>query len=366
MKKAAVVCAGLVPLLVAVVVHRRALDCGFVFDDHLAVENNADANSFISETLWELWYHDFWGKALTLEDSNKSYRPLTILSFRLQHYVDGYFDAPHFHAANIVLHGLTSIAVFFLAIQMSVPLLPSLLGATYFAVHAVHVENVVGIVGRADILASLFSVTSLLCYIAGRDAAGPSIDGNGPSAKCSSLKSLVYFVAFYMPRQCRDFEQRNGSGHPPRGWTPRSTAIPRVEAVHKARLFLVSFLVCYLWLRAYLATPAGEPFSFARGTLSGSQLLRRAENPFAFLQGLSKVLSLNYLQAFYAGLLLAPIHLSAEWSYNCIPAVESLHDPRLLGVAALYIAAAAALYWGVKRFSAAATKLGFGFSPSFS
>ena len=37
------------------------------------------------------------------------------------------------------------------------------------------------------------------------------------------------------------------------------------------------------------------------------------------------------------GLLLAPVQLSADWSFSCIPPVETLADPRNLATAALYL-----------------------------
>ena len=39
----------------------------------------------------------------------------------------------------------------------------------------------------------------------------------------------------------------------------------------------------------------------------------------------------------YMGLLLAPVQLSADWSFSCIPPVETLADPRNLATAALYL-----------------------------
>jgi len=42
------------------------------------------------------------------------------------------------------------------------------------------------------------------------------------------------------------------------------------------------------------------------------------------------------LPARYMGLLLAPVQLSADWSFACIPPVAYLRDPRSLATAALY------------------------------
>ena len=54
--------------------------CGFVFDDRLAIIDNADVQH--GAPLADVWVNDFWGKSLRKTDSHKSYRPLTVLSFR--------------------------------------------------------------------------------------------------------------------------------------------------------------------------------------------------------------------------------------------------------------------------------------------
>ena len=53
----------------------------FAFDDHLSIVRNADANG---ERPWgEMWRYDFWGQPIADEGSHKSYRPVTIFTFRL-------------------------------------------------------------------------------------------------------------------------------------------------------------------------------------------------------------------------------------------------------------------------------------------
>ena len=80
-----------------------SLPCDFVFDDTLAIVNNADVKPDAS--LVEMWRHDFWGKSLEKDDSHKSYRPLTVLSFRLHTLWTREEAAPYyFHAINILLH----------------------------------------------------------------------------------------------------------------------------------------------------------------------------------------------------------------------------------------------------------------------
>ena len=61
------------------------------------------------------------------------------------------------------------------------------------------------------------------------------------------------------------------------------------------------------------------------------------ENPIPFADSAAvRTLSLGYLHAKYGSLLLAPLHLSADWSFACIPLVHSWTDPRNLLSLALY------------------------------
>jgi hypothetical protein len=62
------------------------------------------------------------------------------------------------------------------------------------------------------------------------------------------------------------------------------------------------------------------------------------ENPIPFADSLAtRVRTTALLHARYMGLLLAPLQLSADWSFACIPLVESWRDPRNLAGLALYL-----------------------------
>jgi hypothetical protein len=61
------------------------------------------------------------------------------------------------------------------------------------------------------------------------------------------------------------------------------------------------------------------------------------ENPIPFADSLAtRLRSTAHLHARYAGLLVAPLRLSADWSFACIPLVEAWGDPRNLLSVALY------------------------------
>uniref|UniRef100_A0AAR2JIP9 Transmembrane and TPR repeat-containing protein 4 n=1 Tax=Pygocentrus nattereri TaxID=42514 RepID=A0AAR2JIP9_PYGNA len=66
--------------LVALVCFINSYDGDFVFDDSEAIINNKDLNP--ATPLNNIWKNDFWGSNLSSNSSHKSYRPLTVLTFR--------------------------------------------------------------------------------------------------------------------------------------------------------------------------------------------------------------------------------------------------------------------------------------------
>lgn len=65
---------------VAVGVYLNSLTGEFVHDDIVALARNQDVLGGTS--IRELFFNDFWGTPLADPASHKSYRPLTILTFR--------------------------------------------------------------------------------------------------------------------------------------------------------------------------------------------------------------------------------------------------------------------------------------------
>lgn len=64
----------------SVVVYVNGLTGEYVHDDVSAVVRNPDVQG--SRPLWQVFLNDFWGKPMADPASHKSYRPLTILTFR--------------------------------------------------------------------------------------------------------------------------------------------------------------------------------------------------------------------------------------------------------------------------------------------
>lgn len=127
-----------------------------------AIQTNPDLKT--DSPLINIFYDDFWGTPLTHSGSHKSYRPLCVLTFRLNHYLGG-LNPWGYHLGNILLHVLTTAIFTVLAWQFCRRTFPVTVAGLVFASHPIHTEAVAGIVGRADIGACLLFQLAFLCYV---------------------------------------------------------------------------------------------------------------------------------------------------------------------------------------------------------
>src|SRR5438094_593396 len=147
-------------LLIVAIAYANAVPLPFVqSDDFLIVASNPGIRSiaplrFLSEPYWS--GYKFGG----------IYRPLTIFSFSIDWSL-WHRWAPGFRLTNLLLHALNGWLVFLLASTMIGA--PGAWAATaVYLVHPVHTEAVVGIVGRAELLAAAFFFGAWLLFRRGR------------------------------------------------------------------------------------------------------------------------------------------------------------------------------------------------------
>jgi hypothetical protein len=70
----------LIPAALAFICYINGLNGDFVHDDIFAIKKNPDVHG--KTELWNLLKNDFWGKSISSTTSHKSYRPLTVFTFR--------------------------------------------------------------------------------------------------------------------------------------------------------------------------------------------------------------------------------------------------------------------------------------------
>lgn len=369
--------------LLAFLLYYNTLDADFVYDDRRAILTNPD---LLPSTPWlRLLENDFWGTPLTDSGSHGSYRPLCVLTFRLNYLLGG-FQPWGYHLVNVLLHCLATA----LLVRVARHVLPKsrlsvgpAVTGLIFATHPIHTEAVAGVVGRADLAASNFYFLSFLTYIAHikyRDTQccppPPSKDVEVEPCRDNKIKQ---FHGSKYHRFVVNLQKNVTNCNWPRKFgrvTVHSESV--LTAVRKNKvapeeadefccwtrtgrqwgcLFFsvllalaamlsketgitvlgVSILFDFVtatsvhkrqWRSAVLLSSAAVVFMLFRLQVRTPQF-STADNPTARSPHLlTRILTFLYLPAFNLGLLLYPSSLSFDWGMEAIPRISSLRDPR--------------------------------------
>ncbi|GLV41102.1 uncharacterized protein CBL_04626 [Carabus blaptoides fortunei] len=219
-----------------------------------------------------------------------------------------------FHVTNVGLH--TVACLLFTRVCTSIAgLRPPFATAAglLFAAHPVHTEAVTGIVGRADVLACVFFLVSLLAYHGhadGRCQVWTSVILGGLSMLAKETGVTVFILnLMYDLYRCWPFIRRTITDV---RWNDETCRFAR-----RAAKVLVSLGIL---LTVRLAMLQGSLPKFSQ-----------QDNPTAFHPSLYvRLLTFSYLAAFNWWLLLCPATLSHDWQMGSVPLLTSVTDSRNL------------------------------------
>lgn len=362
---------------VALCLYLNTLSADFAYDDSRAIVKNPD---LLPETpLTNLVYDDFWGTPLTHSGSHKSYRPLCVLTFRFNYYLGG-LDPFGYHLGNVLCHALTTWVFTHLTRRVLAHTFPTLVAGLLFAAHPIHTEAVAGIVGRADVLACLFYLLTLLSYM----QYAALRDGKARSARSGKCGSWEESGSKSVADERRGFtEEKRGGGHDvKRGGDGKGCADERRGLRWVWMGLVVTFTAASMLTKeqavAVLAacatydvfirhkTSVRDVFNFSVITAShyrrllegllclfacgaslvGFRLYFMGNKPPEFAPSdnpasdsdslLTRTLTYNYLPSLNFWLLLFPYTLSFDWSMEAIPLVESVSDFRNVATVVFY------------------------------
>ncbi len=145
--------------LVAVGTYINAVPNGFALDDLAIVY----ANPSVKHLEWTaIWSQNYWPAEEAPPDV--LYRPLTIWSYLVnQTLAPG--AAWTFHLTNVALHAVVCVMVALLAWRFFHRRSVAFLSGLLFAVHPIHSEVVANTVGRAELLAAIWSLAAMLVLL---------------------------------------------------------------------------------------------------------------------------------------------------------------------------------------------------------
>jgi len=153
-------------LLVTFVTAAPALNVGFLLDDYLHLDYIYRAATLHD---WHDFLHNFvgnWANSPLMQ----SYRPLVSVSLFLDYLFWG-ANAWGFHLCNLILMFLCSLGVGLITLEFTgmrgnrMGAAPAFWAGLLFAVYPAHLEASAWIIGRVDLLCTMFFLSSVYCYL---------------------------------------------------------------------------------------------------------------------------------------------------------------------------------------------------------
>jgi tetratricopeptide (TPR) repeat protein len=290
------------PLLV-LLVYIMTLPGHFFMDDAQIVKAN---NLVYQLDIKAIFTTDYWGRG---QDTGL-FRPLTILSFALNRLVFG-VDPWGYLLINILLHLSVTIFLYTFLMQIGLVWECAWLAAAIFAIHPIHAEPVIQLVGRSELLAALFI---LLALVFSRETGGKA---EFTAAACFALALLAKengIVLLALIPLCDYYFEPN-----------LPALIRRRYRFYLALLILVGGWLAY---RKVVVHPH-----------SGGELIYSAQYvPLAFVDTGTRILGAIKLQAVYLFNFLWPFRLQGMYPASTVaPVPPWLSLPGLTAIAALLL-----------------------------
>uniref|UniRef100_A0A8C7XXQ8 dolichyl-phosphate-mannose--protein mannosyltransferase n=1 Tax=Oryzias sinensis TaxID=183150 RepID=A0A8C7XXQ8_9TELE len=284
-----------------------------VHDDVWAIVNNPDVRA--GSSLRSIFSNDFWGKKMADNTSHKSYRPLCVLTFKLNVVLGG-LTPLYFHLVNVCLHiCATCLLLHTCERHVFQQAHLAFITALLFAVHPVHTEAVSGIVGRADVLACVLFLLAFLSYTRSVGAASSEDSLPGTESPAALLISLLLGTCAMLVKE---------------------TGI----TVFGVCLLYDALDPCHYFQNKI--TPPPSHLTCSPGVAHIKHACA-AMTPACPLVG--RTLTFLYLLVFNAWLLLAPAVLCYDWQVGSIPLVESLGDVRNVATGLLVVLLVSSLHF---------------------
>ncbi len=314
---------------IAVAVYGNTVGGTLLYDDVNAIRDNAfvldgDVVGILTTPSW--WANGRGGL----------WRPLTTLTFVGDHALHG-LDPVGYHVVNVVLHAAVSVLVL-VVFAAAMPGARTALGAAVlFATHPIHTEAVANVVGRAELLAAAGFFLAWWAWLRADAAARPRAAGGWLAAAvlayglamCGKENAIalpaVLFLADVLAR-----------GEP-------IAVLARRRAPRYAALLAVAV--------AFVAARS----AVIGGVAPATDLL---DNPLSTMAPVPRLLTAIAVLGRYALRLLFPLWLSADYSFDQIPAVTTPLD---VGFLAGFVAVAGVcglVWWARRRAPVVALGLG--------
>ena len=287
-----------IPLLIWIS-YCNTLKNDFVFDDLPLIQGN--------ETLPSLKnLHSIVSTII----KKHGYRPIRALSYAIDYHFSG-LNPLSYHLSNIIYHIITILLVYFITFHLLSNRVTAFIAALLFAVHPVHTESVTYISGRRDILFTLFYLTGFYFFLRYRKAQRSAFIFLSIAAYFLSIGSKE--MGATLPLIFVLYDLLNGLEQGVKGsklnlFKELIKGLKNIRTKHK--YFYTSFFagaLAFTFYKVFISSPSHQKGYY------GDSLLT------TFLTVIKIII--HYLK-----LLVVPITLIADYSYDAFPLVSSPFD----------------------------------------
>jgi hypothetical protein len=317
----------------AILAYSNSFNAGFTFDNEFLILRDARIQNATLQNVSSILSHTYWWPT----NGTGLYRPFTTLTYLFNYAVLGNGDQPAgYHWINLILHAVNAMLVYLLALRLTLKVWPAAFIAAVWAVHPVLTESVTNIIGRADLLAALALLSSFLMYLKSTDSAGwhrvvwliglAGATTVGVFSKESAV-AILGVIVLYEITWWKERKQIRG-------------------LLYGCVTAAAPILVMWYQRSVVLAGPAPRAIQFL-------------DNPLVSASFLGGRLTAIELMARYLWLLLWPLNLSCDYSFDQIPVASgALRDWVAWIVVLIVIGCAVSVF---KRSPAAFFFAGFAF-----
>jgi protein O-mannosyl-transferase len=268
--------------------YANSLDGAFALDAQVLVLANPTAQSATWANVAAAFAQDYWHPM----GSGGLYRPATILSYLVDYAVLGHGARPFgYHLTNLLLHLANTALVYALVRRSASALWPAAAAAALFGLHPITTEAVTYIAGRADLLATLGTLTALLFH-----------DGDPTAARAPARARILSTVGFALGAALACFAKESGLVLP-LVLVAHDVLLGRRPGAHTRYAILAAIFASYAGLRLY-AAESSLPV----------EATPALDNPLVETSWLSARLTAIAVAVRALGLLVWPATLSADYS----------------------------------------------------
>ena len=254
------------------------------------------------------------------------YRPLRTISYTLDYTLNKKFwyrfasqqwtDRGHvpfgYHVSNIVYHIVTALLVYLVIFKLSLSARVAFIGASLFVLHPVHTDSVTYLSGRRDILFSLFYLAGFyffLCYRHGKQLlfmiAAFFMYALSMGSKEMGVTLPGLFLGYDFVKNFNHKESRISTDY----WKSLFSSAKKsfMQSYILYPLFFIGALV-YSYYKVFVKSPSLQTEYYGDSALT-------------------TFFTVGKILVHYMKLLVYPIRLSADYSYNAFPLSASFYEP---------------------------------------